>query len=169
MGYRTNCQKQENLELIRCIENLCEIWTRRTISPIKRFDFLFKLTNDYKVQTEALSIISSIYKKIVENSRTRLNLDQKGDDGDYNSDTVLLDWLIEQSDIGCYDINVEDEVNTIIFAVRLAIYSTIFRKAKLLYCGGDQPQKSNLIIKGKYAEKKIQLYLLHITCTNLSP
>lgn len=125
LGYPTNCQKQENLELIRCIENLCEIWTRRTISPIKRFDFLFKLTNDYKMQTEALSIISSVYEVILENSKLRLNTSQRrmedqhrSVDGHDNTNSVLLDWLIQQSTNGCYDINVKDEVNTLIFAVR---------------------------------------------------
>lgn len=110
------------MELIKNIEKICEIWTRRTFSPIKRFDFLFKMTHDYKVQTEAMDIISSIVKEVIENSRKKDNseeIKQKSIENDDNSN--FLEWLIHQSKNGIYDINIEDEINTFIFAVRIRL------------------------------------------------
>ncbi|CAH1104042.1 unnamed protein product [Psylliodes chrysocephalus] len=91
------------------MQKLLKIYINRP-SSIKRYDFLYRLSNDYIEEEKALKVVSEIFKMIMKekiNNNAEKNVDEE------NSNLSFLDMLLEiQTKYGLSKEYIRDEVNT---------------------------------------------------------
>lgn len=96
------------------MQKLLKIYINRP-SSIKRYDFLYRLSNDYIEEEKALKVVSEIFKMIMKekiNNNAEKNVDEE------NSNLSFLDMLLEiQTKYGLSKEYIRDEVNTFLLGV----------------------------------------------------
>lgn len=121
MGVKINAQLNENLEFVGAINNFLDILMRRYFAFLKRFDFYYKFTEDYKNEKKSVKILNEMTQRVIEDrKRERLNNDVNNAKSDQDlgikKKVALLDLLLDLKD-QFTDKELCDEVNTFFFAV----------------------------------------------------
>lgn len=125
MGVSINAQHNWESDYVESVQNMCKILIYRTLSPIKMIDFLYKFTNDYKIEKKSLKILhnftNSVIKKRIQQLEMRKN-DEKSctiNDVGLKERKTFLDQLLGATIDGkslTYE-EIREEVDTFMFAV----------------------------------------------------
>lgn len=122
MGVKINAQLNENPEYVAAVKDFLDILMRRYFSFLKRFDFYYKFTEDYKKEQKSLAILNGMTQRVVENRKkerakkvNNVNKENEQDLG-IKRKVALLDLLLDLRD-EFTDKELCDEVNTFFFAV----------------------------------------------------
>nr|WCC58130.1 cytochrome P450 [Pharsalia antennata] len=111
MGTSVDAQENSEGEYVKSLERMCEIVINRSQSPYKRFDFIYRFTEDYRRQTEALKIINCFFCDIIK-AKGQIKDETKKNRGN-NLKIAFLDLLLKFYADDKFTLNdVKDEVNT---------------------------------------------------------
>ncbi|XP_069692149.1 cytochrome P450 4C1-like [Periplaneta americana] len=119
MGVSIGAQVGGELEFVKAIRQMCDVFMARCFNPFLYPEFVFRLTRHSKKQEKCLAILNAFTDKVISERRKRLlsESSEQYDDTDIKRRVPFLDLLL-QSEEGALlsDKDLRDEVNTMIFA-----------------------------------------------------
>ncbi|XP_055844053.1 probable cytochrome P450 4s3 isoform X2 [Episyrphus balteatus] len=171
MGIQKNAQLESTSEYVTAVQNMCRISHRQSYSPWKRFDFLFRLTNDYKERQHALDILHGETKRVIEmrkralkdpNTSTDVHDVENNDEIGIKKRLAFLDiLLLAQADgADLTDDEIREEVDTFMFEGHDTTSSALAFAIYLLSRHKEEQQKAYeeaVSLEGK--EKETMKYL----------
>lgn len=127
MGTQVNTQIGNNFEYITAVKQYLQIIIRKQFSVLKRFDFLFKQTYDYKLLHKLVVILHSFTNSVIQkrkeellkNTKVQMNGDE---DNSYKKKEVFLNLLLQIRDeegVPLSDEDIREEVDTFMFEVKV--------------------------------------------------
>ncbi|XP_017787234.1 PREDICTED: cytochrome P450 4d2-like [Nicrophorus vespilloides] len=122
MGTAMNVQCNPDHKYMQAIKTMCDISMTRIINPFYRIKFMYKYTNMYKSEMDALEIITSFSLGIIEKRRKFLETYHSNDDNEYDEfgkrrKMTFMDILLKSTINGKPLTNEEirQEVDTFLF------------------------------------------------------
>ncbi|KAK5646140.1 hypothetical protein RI129_004604 [Pyrocoelia pectoralis] len=123
MGTNINAQKESDSEYVRCVEEMCRILTDRSVSIVKSIDFLYKFTEDYRIECKALRVLHKFTDSVIAKRKEELARNDTTLDDDNDSDLgikkrlTLLDAILQykQEGKGIPDKEIREQVDTFMF------------------------------------------------------
>lgn len=140
MGFKVNAQLKENKEYVNAVEEFMELYMLKYFSLLRRYNWYYRFTSDYKKEQKTLKILKNMTKVVVANrkkerdaneNKTTVNADNEFG---IKKRTAFLDLLLDMKDEDALtEQELNDEVNTFLFAVNMFFISCSwgFRRAKL--------------------------------------
>lgn len=134
MGTSVEAQKHSNSEYVRSVRIMSEIIRTRTFSPVKRFNFVYYLCPEYRMEKKALRTIHGYTTSVIEKRKKELEenanynaIDAKTNDNRVRKRLAFLDLLLQCELDGKPLTNEEirEEVDTFMFEV---IFLSPFQK-----------------------------------------
>lgn len=126
MGTQVNTLSGNNFEYITAVKQYLQILLKKQFSMLKRFDCIFKFTNDYKQLHELLVTLHGFTNSVIKRRRGELiQSGGGGDDIEMKNDSkkkeVFLNLLLQIRDDGIplSDEDIREEVDTFMFEVIL--------------------------------------------------
>lgn len=127
MGVSINAQEDPDNEYVRAVKAVCNIIIKRSFSPFLQLDWLFRLSNDYKIQNKNLEIIHGFTKSVIKKRHDELSTTSTtpvesaiGDnDIGIKKKMVFLDLLLNSTIDGkpLTENDISEEVDTFMFEV----------------------------------------------------
>lgn len=124
MGVNINAQKHPSSDYVRSVKEMCRIVMSRAISIIKHNDFLYRFTNDYGKEQNALECLHDFSNTVIKKKKKELlRSNHKNNESSINEfgikeKKVFLDLLIEFSQKEkdpLTDLELREEVDTFVF------------------------------------------------------
>lgn len=153
MGTSVEAQKHSNSEYVRSVRIMSEIIRTRTFSPVKRFNFVYYLCPEYRMEKKALRTIHGYTTSVIEKRKKELEenanynaIDAKTNDNRARKRLAFLDLLLQCELDGKPLTNEEirEEVDTFMFEGHDTTASAI---AFTLYCLAENPDVQHLAVK----------------------
>lgn len=124
MGVELEAQKYPKSDYVQAVANMCRIIVERSISAYKRFWILYRFTNDYKIERNALKVLHSLSNSVIKMRKEKLNISEKSiievDEFGKKIRKPLLEILLVESikeEDPMTDEELRQEVDTFMFAV----------------------------------------------------
>ncbi|XP_055845467.1 probable cytochrome P450 4s3 [Episyrphus balteatus] len=166
MGVQKNAQLESTSEYVTAVQNICRVFHRQCYSPWKRFDSLFRFTNDYQERKRCLGILHGETKRVIDMRKKALK-DVDDDVGNNNDIGIkkrlaFLDiLLLAQADgADLTDDEIREEVDTFMFEGHDTVSSALAFAIFLLSQNKEEQQKAYeeaVALEGK--EKESMKYL----------
>ena len=95
-----------------CRDKLYKISVQRAVSTFEKYDFVYRYTKNYRLQTECIKFLVDYSKRFVENHERKMktNENEDGDDLKY-----FLDLLINRNNFS--DTDIQNHIDSILIAV----------------------------------------------------
>ncbi|XP_050306003.1 cytochrome P450 4d2-like [Anthonomus grandis grandis] len=122
MGVKMDSQQNKNKEYTDAVKDMCEILAVRNLSFWKNWDWLFRLSPEYKRQQKNLKILHGFTNSVIEKRKKELesNKDikklEEEDSFGRKRRKVFLDLLLESTDNSLSQDDIRKEVDTFMFA-----------------------------------------------------
>lgn len=126
MGISINAQTEGNTsEYVKAVDEMSRIFIVRTMSVIKRIDFLYQFTEDYRSEKRSIEILHNMTDSVIKKRRSLINNgnnpnnNAKSDEFGIKKRIAFLDLLLQCTIDGkkLSDTDVREEVDTFMFAV----------------------------------------------------
>ncbi|XP_028142015.1 cytochrome P450 4d8 [Diabrotica virgifera virgifera] len=158
MGVSIHAQKNPKSDYVRAVAELCRLLILRTYSPLKTFDFFYRLTSDYKLEMEQVKILHSHTMQVITSRKEELKKKHKDDQKEETDDVgikkrkAFLDLLLETTIDGrpLTDTEIREEVDTFLFAGHDTTAAAI---SFCLYC-----LSVNKDVQDKIAQEQKQIF-----------
>lgn len=126
MGMSVNAQIEGNSsDYVKAVNEMGRILIIRTMSIIKRIDFLYRFTEDYRSEERCVKILHTMTESVIKKRRSIIN-NTKNANNNANNDEfgikkkiAFLDLLLQYTIDGkmLTDTDIREEVDTFMFAV----------------------------------------------------
>lgn len=126
MGISVNAQKEKHKsDYVNAVKSISKLVITRSFSPIKRFDTLYKYTNDYVLEKNYLKILHGTTESVIQ-KRRQLLLNNNSNENKKEDETfgikkkvAFLDMLLQCEINGkkLTDTDIREEVATFMFEV----------------------------------------------------
>lgn len=116
MGVSLNAQQNDS-EYIKNLKELTHFVAERFFSPLKACDILYRLTSNYHKKEKRLKVVHEFTKKIIAQRKEERKVQVKERERPAFLDLLLK--LNEEENNLLSDVELQDEVNTFMFAVSL--------------------------------------------------
>ncbi|KAK4880255.1 hypothetical protein RN001_008401 [Aquatica leii] len=114
MNASINAQSCANSDYVVSVYTLLLILIKRTISPLKMWNFFFKLSTEYKQQQNALKVVHEYTKSVVKKRKNVFETNNiNNNTSTYEKKLALLDLMLQNK---MPEDAVMDELNTFLFA-----------------------------------------------------
>lgn len=120
MGVKLNAQEEPQSDYVRAVKDMCRIIVERSISATKRFFLLYRFSEDYKIEQNALKILHSLSNSVIASRKNEVNKNKYRVEVEENKKRPLLDILLIESNKETEPLTDEElrqEVDTFMFAV----------------------------------------------------
>lgn len=114
-----NIQDQENTAYSEAVIGMGQILMERTFNPFKTFDFIYKLTPDYRQEMKYVKLLHEVSESVIAKRKNEIEA-QKEEAG--SRKMAFLDLLIKYRDENGRPLSkdfIMHEVNTFLFAVSI--------------------------------------------------
>ncbi|GJQ82470.1 hypothetical protein Trydic_g14461 [Trypoxylus dichotomus] len=150
MGTSVNAQRHSNSVYVKSVQIMNEIIRTRLFSPLKRFDFVYYLSSEYRTEKKALATIHGYTTSVIDKRKKELelnaNLIADCDNGSGKKRLAFLDLLLQCELDGKPLTNEEirEEVDTFMFEGHDTTASAI---AFSLYCLAENSYVQNQAVE----------------------
>lgn len=121
MGTSVNAQINSESEYVRSLKELCKIITDRIFNPFLHYTILYIFSTHYRQEMKCLKYIHGYIKSVITKRKAELEDNEPTDT--YNEIGIkkrlaFLDLILQERKTNKFtDKEIEDEVNTFMFAV----------------------------------------------------
>lgn len=121
MGVKLNAQVCAQSEYVKAVKDMCRIIVERSISATKKFWFLYRFSEDYKIEQKALRVLHNMSNSVIKTRKGQeFKVSEVDEFGRKIKSRPLLDILLLESkkeDEPFTDDELRQEVDTFMFAV----------------------------------------------------
>lgn len=123
MGISVNAQIHPSSDYVKSVKEMCRILMERRMSVYKQYDFLYRFTDDYKKEQNALKSLHSFSNSVIKKKKQEFKEQNESNQGQTNefgikNKKAFLDLLLEFSEREKDPLTTEElreEVDTFIF------------------------------------------------------
>lgn len=131
MGISVNAQIEKNSDYVNAVRSMGSLIVMRSFSPLKRFDAIYRLTNDYNIEKGHLKILHGTTESVIKKRRSILLNNNTSEENNsqlgIKKKVAFLDMLLNCQINGqkLTDFDIREEVDTFMFEVIRAVYSKV--------------------------------------------
>jgi len=119
MGVQLKIQDQENTDYINAVSSMGQLIMERTFNPFKTFDFIYKLTADYRQEMTYVKLLHEVSEGVINKRKKEIEAESEGN-GEKKRKMAFLDLLLKYRDENGQPLSqafIRNEVDTFMFAV----------------------------------------------------
>lgn len=119
MGVQLKIQDQKNTDYINAVAGMGQLIMERTFNPFKTFDFIYKLTADYRQEMKYVKLLHEVSEGVINKRKKEIEAEREEDEGRKRK-MAFLDLLLKYRDENGQPLSqdfIRHEVDTFMFAV----------------------------------------------------